>query len=91
MDSMSNYFLNESFTFIAFSTTPATSIINDTPGANATLDVNVTNSAPLDDKIALTIVYAFIFVSGILGNVITCVVISQNKSMHTATNYYLTR
>lgn len=39
--------------------------------------------------IPVTICYAIIFVAGILGNVITCAVISRNKSMHTATNYYL--
>lgn len=39
--------------------------------------------------IPLTIVYSIIFLTGMLGNIITCVVISRNKSMHTATNYYL--
>lgn len=44
---------------------------------------------PLVIVIPVTICYALIFVAGILGNVITCAVISRNKSMHTATNYYL--
>ncbi|KAG4080023.1 hypothetical protein HA402_006335 [Bradysia odoriphaga] len=39
--------------------------------------------------IPLTFIYSIIFISGILGNVITCVVITRNKNMHTATNYYL--
>ncbi|XP_037030255.1 pyrokinin-1 receptor-like isoform X2 [Bradysia coprophila] len=39
--------------------------------------------------IPVTVCYAIIFVAGVLGNVITCTVISRNKSMHTATNYYL--
>lgn len=39
--------------------------------------------------IPLTLIYSIIFISGILGNVITCVVITKNKNMHTATNYYL--
>lgn len=39
--------------------------------------------------IPITIVYCFIFLTGILGNVCTCVVIARNKFMHTATNYYL--
>lgn len=39
--------------------------------------------------IPLTIVYSIIFLTGVLGNIITCIVISRNKSMHTATNYYL--
>lgn len=44
---------------------------------------------PLYILIPFTICYLLIFVAGVLGNVITCAVISRNKSMHTATNYYL--
>lgn len=44
---------------------------------------------PLAVLILVTMCYSFIFVLGILGNVITCAVIYRNKSMHTATNYYL--
>ncbi|KYN38172.1 Neuropeptides capa receptor [Trachymyrmex septentrionalis] len=39
--------------------------------------------------IPVTIIYAAIFFTGIIGNVSTCIVIARNKSMHTATNYYL--
>lgn len=39
--------------------------------------------------IPITIIYAIIFLSGFIGNISTCVVIARNKSMHTATNYYL--
>lgn len=39
--------------------------------------------------IPVTIIYVLIFLSGLIGNVSTCVVIARNKSMHTATNYYL--
>lgn len=39
--------------------------------------------------ISITIIYVIIFLTGIIGNISTCVVISRNKSMHTATNYYL--
>ncbi|XP_011559984.3 pyrokinin-1 receptor isoform X2 [Plutella xylostella] len=39
--------------------------------------------------IPITIMYTAIFVMGLLGNVFTCIVIIRNKSMHTATNYYL--
>ncbi|KAG5873041.1 hypothetical protein JTB14_010524 [Gonioctena quinquepunctata] len=39
--------------------------------------------------VPLTIVYVIIFITGTIGNVSTCVVIARNKSMHTATNYYL--
>ncbi|KAG7213585.1 hypothetical protein KM043_002839 [Ampulex compressa] len=37
----------------------------------------------------ITVIYAVIFFTGVVGNVSTCVVIARNKSMHTATNYYL--
>jgi neuromedin U receptor 1 len=39
--------------------------------------------------IPLTLLYSIIFITGLVGNVITCVVIHKNKNMHTATNYYL--
>lgn len=63
-------------------------MIEDDTVLNAYLDIGST-SEPLTVLILVTICYAFIFIAGILGNVITCAVIYQNKSMHTATNYYL--
>lgn len=39
--------------------------------------------------IPITIIYSLIFITGLLGNIFTCLVIVRNKSMHTATNYYL--
>lgn len=44
---------------------------------------------PLTIILPISFFYLIIFVTGILGNVITCVVIANNKTMHTATNYYL--
>lgn len=44
---------------------------------------------PLKMVIPLTIAYVTIFVTGIFGNVTTCIVIVKNPSMQTATNYYL--
>lgn len=44
---------------------------------------------PLYIVIPITFVYMLIFVTGVVGNISTCIVISKNKSMHTATNYYL--
>lgn len=44
---------------------------------------------PLYVVIPTTIIYFFIFVTGFVGNISTCIVISRNRSMHTATNYYL--
>lgn len=39
--------------------------------------------------IPITVIYTTIFLTGVIGNVSTCIVIAKNKSMHTATNYYL--
>ncbi|XP_033223656.1 neuropeptides capa receptor-like [Belonocnema kinseyi] len=39
--------------------------------------------------IPMTILYLAIFFTGILGNIITCMVIIKNSSMQNATNYYL--
>ncbi|EEB16907.1 class B secretin-like G-protein coupled receptor GPRghp2, putative [Pediculus humanus corporis] len=44
---------------------------------------------PLYIVIPMTIIYSFIFITGVVGNVITFIVIVKNKYMHTATNYYL--
>ncbi|XP_046406727.1 pyrokinin-1 receptor-like [Ischnura elegans] len=44
---------------------------------------------PLTVVVPISAIYLAIFVTGVLGNVITCLVIRRNKSMHTATNYYL--
>ncbi|XP_039971283.1 pyrokinin-1 receptor [Bactrocera tryoni] len=43
----------------------------------------------LEIVIPVTIIYSLIFVSGVIGNISTCIVIKKNRSMHTATNYYL--
>jgi 7 transmembrane receptor (rhodopsin family) len=47
------------------------------------------NRDPFYVVIPMTLIYSLIFVTGIIGNISTCIVISRNKSMHTATNYYL--
>ena len=39
--------------------------------------------------IPVTVVYCIIFITGIVGNICTCIVIARNKYMQTATNYYL--
>jgi hypothetical protein len=44
---------------------------------------------PLAVVLPITVIYVTIFVSGVIGNVAVCVVIARNKSMRTATNYYL--
>ncbi len=44
---------------------------------------------PLTTIVPISVVYACIFVVGILGNVCTCLVIKGNKYMQTPTNVYL--
>ncbi|KAK9871122.1 hypothetical protein WA026_011406 [Henosepilachna vigintioctopunctata] len=44
---------------------------------------------PLYIVIPVIVIYVIIFITGVVGNISTCIVISRNKSMHTATNYYL--
>lgn len=44
---------------------------------------------PMYIILPVIIIYAVIFVTGVLGNIGTCIVIARNRSMHTATNYYL--
>lgn len=44
---------------------------------------------PLYVVVPITIIYAAIFLTGIIGNISTCIVIARNRHMHTATNYYL--
>lgn len=39
--------------------------------------------------IPITFIYAMIFITGCIGNISTCIVIARNKSMYSATNYYL--
>lgn len=39
--------------------------------------------------IPMTLIYSLILLTGLLGNVSTCIVIAKNNYMHTATNYYL--
>lgn len=39
--------------------------------------------------VPISILYALILIAGIVGNVLVCVVIIRNSSLHTATNYYL--
>ena len=46
-------------------------------------------SVGLPEAIVLTIIYCLIFISGVIGNFCTCIVITRNNYMHTATNYYL--
>ncbi|KAF4519309.1 hypothetical protein B566_EDAN005248 [Ephemera danica] len=44
---------------------------------------------PYSVVVPITVLYALIFLTGMVGNVAVCTVIARNSSMHTATNYYL--
>ncbi|XP_066246582.1 pyrokinin-1 receptor-like [Euwallacea similis] len=76
----------------AMTTTIATALMepqNETTVTNYTTDENLDTLYPIELVIPFTIVYAVIFLTGVIGNISTCVVIAKNKIMHTATNYYL--
>ncbi|XP_068632899.1 pyrokinin-1 receptor-like isoform X2 [Battus philenor] len=60
--------------------------LNTTNGSKASI---FSEPDSLNLIIPLTVIYAVIFVAGILGNLSTCFVIARNRSMHTATNFYL--
>lgn len=67
--------------------------VNDTEegeGGNFSLEATLgLRYRPLGESVLLIIVYVIIFITGVIGNVITCVVIARNSYMQTATNYYL--
>lgn len=44
---------------------------------------------PISIVLPITIVYSLIFISGCIGNVIVCAVISRNSHFQTPTDYYL--
>ncbi|XP_063992676.1 pyrokinin-1 receptor-like isoform X2 [Diachasmimorpha longicaudata] len=58
-------------------------------GSSESSSAYTTRRDPLYLVIPVTIIYLSIFLTGTIGNVSTCIVITRNKSMHTATNYYL--
>jgi len=66
-------------------------LLGSTNGTNAS--GTMVSDSPMDESLTLrtafTVCYALIFVAGVLGNLITCIVISRNNFMHTATNFYL--
>jgi len=37
----------------------------------------------------MTVIYVTILLSGVVGNVSTCIVIATNRAMHSPTNFYL--
>lgn len=71
--------------FMADSSGNESAMINST--SSAKYEVGYRDS--LSIILPITLCYIVIFITGVLGNVITCIVIAKNKTMHTATNYYL--
>lgn len=73
-----------------------TGMINITENATMNFDIDKYLEKVMGEKRRdltsvgiLTFVYVLIFITGISGNVCTCIVIARNSYMHTATNYYL--
>lgn len=91
----SNSDLNEklenisSSVLLLFSPEPLTNFSNAPDLLNETVKNTVGYRDPLSIILPISVCYLIIFITGILGNVITCFVIAKNKTMHTATNYYL--
>ena len=44
---------------------------------------------PIDVVLPITVVYALIFITGVIGNVAVCLVIFRHPALQTATNFYL--
>ncbi|XP_016979869.1 neuropeptides capa receptor isoform X1 [Drosophila rhopaloa] len=44
---------------------------------------------PLYKAVLITIIFGGIFITGVIGNLLVCIVIIRHSAMHTATNYYL--
>lgn len=74
---------------VFFSPDPVNNFSNAPGLTNATISDTVGYRDPLSIILPISVCYLIIFITGILGNVITCFVIAKNKTMHTATNYYL--
>lgn len=80
---------NHEFMIKTSTTNYNTSFINETEFSQLGLNVSTnaqTNSSEAKINAVISVIYVIIFISGVLGNVITCVVISRNRSMHTGKN-----
>lgn len=74
---------------LIFSPENVSYVTSDSDLINSTAKNEVGYRDQLSIIIPISICYFIIFIAGILGNMIICVVIAKNKTMHTATNYYL--
>ena len=66
-----------------------TALYNESGVRNLSRYDVISKRDPLYILVPITVIYAVILLTGLVGNVSTCVVIARNKHMHTATNYYL--
>jgi neuromedin U receptor 1 len=66
---------------------------NQSRWQNLSNDTIIYGLPPVRDSlfvvVPITIIYFVIFVTGVIGNISTCIVIAKNKSMHNTVNYYL--
>lgn len=62
---------------------------NNSTSAVANSSLTEDDLYPPELLLPISVVYVVIFFTGVVGNVSTCIVIARNKSMHTATNFYL--
>lgn len=78
---------NENSTFFFAQNVSASQFNDDIVPKPLNSKFDVANSEVI--LVLLTVIYVIIFITGVLGNVVTCIVIARNKGMHTAVNYYL--
>jgi len=76
------------------------STVDDVVSSSESPAINITTPVDLElllgprrqdvsTAVPMTVIYTLIFVTGLIGNVATCVVIARNHYMHTTTNYCL--
>ena len=66
--------------------------VNAAVGSTTVVDLELLLGPRQQDvstAVPMTVIYTLIFVTGLIGNVSTCVVIARNHYMHTTTNYCL--
>lgn len=84
----------DNMTFYPFSTTDNSSLNESLPTVVEQSDefyivMDDDNRDSLYLVLPITLIYGIIFITGCIGNISTCIVIARNKSMYSATNYYL--
>ncbi|KAF4520402.1 hypothetical protein B566_EDAN003970 [Ephemera danica] len=82
---------NEFNSKLLFSLNTSDNVLSSTiqPNINDSLSDWGPKRDPLYIVIPITIIYVLILFTGLVGNICTCIVIFRNRSMHTATNFYL--